>query len=73
MKQKEADIIAKAIRNSSKTLKDKKEIANVIISEMLKIDQFFNYKRFNNLAIHEFPEGWPNRIDDAWIKGNNND
>ena len=63
MLQKEADIVAKAIRNSSKTLKDKKEIADVIISEMLKIDQFFNYKRFNNLAIHEFPEGWPNRMD----------
>ena len=63
MLQKEADIVAKAIRNSSKTLKDKKEIADVIISEMLKIDQFFNWKRFNNLAIHEFPEGWPNRCD----------
>ena len=63
MQQREADIIAKAIRNSSKTLKDKKEIANVIISEMLKIDQFFNWKRFNNLAIHEFPEGWPNYMD----------
>ena len=63
MQQREADIVAKAIRNSSKTLKDKKEIANVIISEMLKIDQFFNWKRFNNLAIHEFPEGWPNNMD----------
>ena len=63
MQQREADIVAKAIRNSSKTLKDKKEIANVIISEMLKIDQFFNWKRFNNLAIHEFPEGWPDHMD----------
>jgi len=70
MLQLEADIVAKAIRNSSKTLKDKKEIANVIVNEMLKRDQFFNWKRFNNLALHEFPEGWPNRVDDAWLKDN---
>ena len=63
MHKREADIIAKAIRTSSKTLKDKKEIADVIVTEMLKIDQFFNWKRFNNLALHEFPEGWPNRME----------
>ena len=59
MIQLEADIIAKAIRNSSKTLKDKKEISEMIIKEMFIRDQFFNSKRFLTLAVQELPEGWP--------------
>jgi hypothetical protein len=63
MKQLEADIIAKAIRNSEISLGEKADICKMICSEMLKQDQFFNQKRFMSLAILELDKGWPNQVD----------
>lgn len=62
MKQYELDIIAKAIRNCRSRLEDKKDIVDMICDEMLKVDQFFNTRRFRNLAEHQFDDGWPNRM-----------
>jgi hypothetical protein len=65
MKQIEADLIAKAIRNCRSSLEDKKDITDTICREILYRDQFFNTKRFRNLAIHTLPEGWPDRMENG--------
>lgn len=70
MKQYEADAIAKSIRNCRSSLEDKKDIVDMICDEMLKIDQFFNVKRFRDVAIQKLPDGWPNKMDK--IYGNKN-
>lgn len=63
MKQREADLVAKSIRNCRSSLEDKKDIVDMICEELLKEDQFFNTKRFRDIAIQKFPDGWPNRMD----------
>jgi len=50
MKQLEADFIAKMIRNLDVDLEVKKELAETIGSGLFHMDQFFNLKRFKNLA-----------------------
>lgn len=65
--QREADLIAKALRNELTLSAGQKEaIALRIVKWMLQEDQFFNKKRFLDIAVHEFPTGWPNKVDDAW-------
>ena len=55
MKQLEADIIAKGIRNLECDLSMKQSCINFICKEMLKVDQFFNERRFITLASQELP------------------
>lgn len=62
---REAELIAKAIRNNKElTEKQKEDVANDIADMQLKYeDQFFNKKRFVAMAKPTFPEGWPNKCD----------
>ena len=68
MKQLEIDLLAKSIRNSTIPISGKNEIAKMFAEEMLKIDQFFNHKRFFKMAIMELDKGWPNKLDKYYEK-----
>ena len=64
MQQLEADIIAKAIRNLTRTpIGYKEEFVSAICKGMLLRDQFFNVKRFRTIALDVLPPGWPNQVD----------
>lgn len=63
MKQYEADIIAKGIRNLTCPLSDKMDCIKFICTEMYNLDQFFNTKRFETLAIQELPKDFYSKKD----------
>jgi len=64
MKQAEADAVAKRIRNHTTIpIGYKEELVNAICYALTEQDQFFNIKRFKDMALMEFPEGWPNKMD----------
>jgi len=60
MKQYEADAIAKGIRNQLKIpIGYKTELVDIICKVITDKDQFFNRKRFRDIALLTLPEGWP--------------
>ena len=67
MKQYEADVIAKGIRNLTCPLSDKIDCIKFICTEMYNLDQFFNVKRFQTIAEQELPKDFYNKRD-VWVK-----
>ena len=53
MKQEEADIIAKMVRNLDCELWQREEFINSVCKELYNRDQFFNVKRFKTIASQE--------------------
>jgi hypothetical protein len=77
MKQYEADLIAKGIRNLTCPLSDKIDCIKFICTEMYNLDQFFNVKRFQTIAEQELPKDFYKK-NDKWVtsityKGNKED
>ena len=77
MKQIEADLIAKGIRNLDVSLEDKKRCVNFICEHITQLDQFFNTKRFHDIALSFLPKDFYNKSD-KWVtsityKGNKED
>ena len=60
MLQREADVVAKAIRNLRVPLNVKHDITDFIVYNMLKADQFFNHKRFRELAVLTLEDNYNN-------------
>ena len=70
MKEKEADIIAKMVRNLECPLPQKINYINSVCYELNKLDQFFNTKRFKTIAMQELDKGWPNHVELEWTANN---
>lgn len=66
--QRDADVIAKAIRNNIDLSASQKEgVAIDIANYLLRYrNQFFNKTRFVNMCKETFPDGWPNQVDRKW-------
>ena len=62
MLQREADLIAKSIRNLNAPLNLKHDMCDFICREMLKDNQFFNHKRFRELAVLTLDDEYNNLI-----------
>ena len=67
MKQIEADVIAKMIRNLECPLDQKKNYIDSVCYEMMKRDQFFNTNRFRTVASQVLDEGWPDHVEQKWL------
>lgn len=66
MKQIEADLIAKGIRNLDVSPEDKKRCVNFICEHITQLDQFFNTKRFRDIALDFLPKDFYKK-NDTWV------
>jgi hypothetical protein len=70
MKQEESDLLAKIIRNLNISPGLKEEIVTEVCKRFFEHDQFFNVKRFRNLANLNLDKGWPDEVNREWCNDN---